>query len=143
MMFSYVLNLLPLICLYLRACSLSVRFIRRGRAARRKPDLDDDGPSDFEELDSEVEMEDLKQWLSTQGCNRLGLVPGEALVRKFLPPGNLMELFEHYKSTQSLLGGHCVGSLGRPAHACLTIFWGEKGWLPCRIGAVPKVQHIH
>ncbi|CAK9010863.1 unnamed protein product [Durusdinium trenchii] len=41
--------------------TLPDQFIRRGRAARRKPDLDDDGPSDFEELDSEVEMEDLKQ----------------------------------------------------------------------------------
>ena len=29
-----------------------------------------------------------------------------------------MDLYEHYKATQSLLGGHCVSSLG----SCLSFF---------------------
>lgn len=90
----------------------SLRFFRRGRASKPKPDLDDEAQSDFEELDSDVEnVDELRGWLPTQGCKTLNLLPKESLIRKYLPPGNVMELFEHYKSTQKLLGGHCVGYL--------------------------------
>ena len=87
--------------------------MRRGRAARRKPDLDDPGRSDFEEVASDIEdVGDLREWLSVQGCNQAQLVPGESLVRKFLPPGNVMELYEHYRASQALLGGLSVSQLG-------------------------------
>lgn len=103
-----------------------LRFIRRGRASKRKPDLDDEGASDYEELASDVEnVDELRGWLSTQGLNTGNLLPRESLIRKFLPPGNLMELFEHYKSTQELLGGHCVGFLSFALWngCCILLFW--------------------
>lgn len=72
--------------------------------------MDSDTPSDFEELDSDCDnVDELRGWLSTQRHCTGGLLPHESLVRKFLPPGNVMELFEHYKSTQQLLGGYSVG----------------------------------
>lgn len=96
-----------------------LRFVHRGRASRPKPVLDDDAPSDFEELASDLENEEeLKGWLSSVHLKSRGLIPGETLVRKFLPPGTVMDLYEHYKATQSLLGGHCVSSLG----SCLSFF---------------------
>ena len=84
------------------------RFVRRGRASHRKRDLDDDGMSDWEEIASDLENKDeLRQWLSTQSC-KTTLLPHNQLVRKYLPPGTVMDLFEHYKSTQKLLGCHAV-----------------------------------
>ena len=87
---------------------LSVRFIRRGRASVRKKDLDDDNPSDFEEIASEVEEDELREWLSSAHIKTKGLIPGETLIRKFLPPGTITDLYEHYKATQELLGGYAV-----------------------------------
>lgn len=96
-----------------------LRFVHRGRASRPKPVLDDDAPSDFEELASDLENEEeLKGWLSSVHLKSRGLIPGETLVRKLLPPWTVMDLYEHYKATQSLLGGHCVSSLG----SCLSFF---------------------
>ena len=89
-------------------CSGSVRFIRRGRASVRKMDLDDDNASDFEEIASEVEEGELKEWLSSTQFKTKGLIPGETLIRKFLPPGTIADLYEHYKATQELLGGYAV-----------------------------------
>ena len=88
-----------------------LRFVRRGRASHRKKDLDDDLPSDWEELESDVEnKEELREWLTTQNCKST-LLPHNQLVRKYLPPGTVMDLFEHYKSTQTMLGCHCVAHL--------------------------------
>lgn len=85
------------------------RFVRRGRASHRKKDLDDDAPSDWEEVASDVEAnkEELREWLSTQSC-KTRLLPHNQLVRKYLPPGTVMDLYEHYKSTQALLGCQAV-----------------------------------
>lgn len=38
-------------------------------------------------------------------------MPNQVLVQKFLPPGNVMELYEEYKATQQMLGGHHVSHL--------------------------------
>ena len=85
------------------------RFVRRGRAARKKADLDDPEASDYEEVASDVEnIDELREWLSLQSFSNRGLVPHEKLVRKFLPPGTVHDLYEHYRATQSMLGCHCV-----------------------------------
>ena len=90
----------------------ALRFVRRGRASVRKPDLDADVDSDFEELASDCENEDeLRQWLSTSSFKSCGILPGETLIRKYLPPGTVMDLYEQYKATQSLLGAHAVSFL--------------------------------
>ena len=108
--------------LHVATADQSLRFFRRGRASKPKPDLDDEAPSDFEEMDSDVEnVDELRGWLSTQGCKTLNLLPKEPLIRKYLPPGNVMELFEHYKSTQKLLGGHCVAYLN--FSTTFLVFW--------------------
>ena len=79
----------------------------------RKKDLDDGEDSNYEEIASDLDNEDeLREWLSTLSHNTHGLIPGESLVRKFLPPGTIADLYEHYKSTQALLGGYAVSLLG-------------------------------
>ncbi|CAK9073825.1 unnamed protein product [Durusdinium trenchii] len=84
-------------------------FIRRGRASqKKKSDLDSDGDSGSEEVASDVEnVEEMREWLSTTSAKST-LLPNQVLVRKFLPPGNVMELFEEYKATQQMLGGKPV-----------------------------------
>ena len=85
------------------------RFVRRGRASQRKADLDDPNGSDFEEMASDVDnVDELRDWLSLQSFSTRGLVPHENLVRKYLPPGTVADLYEHYKSTQAMLGCHSV-----------------------------------
>ena len=90
----------------------SCRFIRRGRASqKKKSDLDSDGDSGSEEVASDVEnVEEMREWLSTTSAKST-LLPNQVLVRKFLPPGNVMELFEEYKATQQMLGGKPVSYL--------------------------------
>ena len=87
------------------------RFVRRGRASIKKKDLDDDLPSDWEEIDSDVDnKEELREWLSTQNC-KTNLLPHQKMIRKYLAPGTVMDLFEHYKTTQSMLGSQSVSFL--------------------------------
>ena len=87
------------------------RFVRRGRASHRKRDLGDNDPSDWEEVASDVEnKEELREWLATESC-KTTLLPHNQLVRKWLPPGTVMDLYEHYKSTQAMLGSHAVSHL--------------------------------
>lgn len=88
------------------------RFIRRGRASRRKSDMDSDGDSNFEEVASDLENEDeLREWLSSTQLKTQGLIPGEVLIRKYLPPGTVADLYNHYKATQLMLGGCAVSFL--------------------------------
>lgn len=85
-----------------------VRFVRRGRSSHRKKDIDDDVPSDWEELQSAVEnKEELREWLTTQRC-KTTLLPHNQLIKKYLPPGTIMGLFEHYRATQQMLGRQSV-----------------------------------
>eukprot|EP00438_Fugacium_kawagutii_P005032 Skav221086 [mRNA] locus=scaffold1024:4510:7362:+ [translate_table: standard] len=94
------------------------QFVRRGRASKRKQDLDDNSPSDWEEIGSDLEnSEELREWLTTQNC-KTTLLPHNQLVRKYLPPGTVMDLYEHYKSTQAMLGCHCVSRFGLDEQVC-------------------------
>ena len=80
----------------------------------------DDPDSEFEEIGSGMEdSDDLRQWLSTKEVNMRGLLPGEALVRKWLPPGTVTDLFEHYRSTQQLMGCQSVSQLALKANCHL------------------------
>ena len=86
-----------------------MRFVRRGRASKPKSDLDSDADSNYEEVASDLDNEDeLREWLSSTQVKGKGVLPGEVLVKKFLPPGTVADLYEHYKATQSMLGGYAV-----------------------------------
>ena len=91
---------------------VQLRFIRRGRASRGRATLDlddDDRASDFEELNSDVEVDDLREWLETKPSGHTSqILPGQVMVKKYLPPGNVAELYEYYKSSQKLAGQHAV-----------------------------------
>lgn len=82
------------------------RFVRRGRAAR----ADD---SDFD-VASDVEDGELKQWLEKPGTSMAWQVvqarDATKLV-KYLPPGNLMELYQHYAATRQLLNAKASSHL--------------------------------
>ena len=92
-----------------------LRFIRRGRASKQRAtlDLDDDRRDDeYEEIASDVDTNELKEWLATQpNSHQSLLLPGQTVVRKYLPPGTVMDLYEHYKSTQQMLGGYTASTL--------------------------------
>jgi hypothetical protein len=79
-----------------------------------KQDLDGDGDSGADEVGSDIEnVDELRGWLSSNSA-KSPFLPKQILVRKFLPPGNVMELYEEYKATQQMLGGHHVSYLGHP-----------------------------
>jgi hypothetical protein len=79
-----------------------------------KQDLDGDGDSGADEVGSDIEnVDELRGWLSSNSA-KSPFLPNQILVRKFLPPGNVMELYEEYKATQQMLGGHHVSYLGHP-----------------------------
>ena len=124
-----------------------LRFVRRGRAAQRKRDLDEDAPSDFEEIASDLDTEELGQWLSTQNY-KTDLLPGQQLVRKYMAPGTVHDLWEHYLSTQNLLGCHAVGHLGLFTNNFFTLFGGcptklcFSGFFNRNTAHLSKVQHI-
>ena len=91
------------------------RFIRRGRAAA----ADD---SDFD-LDSDVEDTELITWLQKPGQSvALQLIQWEdsKKLTKYLPPGNVMELFSHYAATQKLIGASHCSSIG---FATVCLWW--------------------
>ena len=92
------------------------RFIRRGRASKPRAslDLDDDcHDDDFEEIASDIENTDeLQEWLSTKPTGHMTLLlPQQTLVRKYLPPGCVNDLYEHYKSSQQMIGGYFASFL--------------------------------
>ena len=75
------------------------RFVRRGRAAHADdPDFD---------IESDVEDGELTSWLERPGKSVAFQIihwqDSKKLV-KYLPPGNLKELYQHYASSRSLLG---------------------------------------
>lgn len=78
------------------------RFVRRGRAADpEEPEYD---------LASDVESEELGEWLDrsslTDPLGRGGRV------RKFLAPGTVMDIYNHYQATRVHLGAPSVSRLG-------------------------------
>ena len=96
---------------------LATRFIRRGRASKPATscDLDDDHPRDEEEISSDVDNADeLGEWLSTKPTGHLThILPHQSLIRKYLPPGTVADLYEHYKSTQQMLGAYFASYLDK------------------------------
>ena len=75
------------------------RFVRRGRAARK----DDE---DFD-IGSDVDDAELASWLEKPGTStswKLVDTEGKKKMTKYLPPGNLQELYQHYAASRELLG---------------------------------------
>lgn len=86
---------------------LGCRFIRRGRAAKAD-DLDFDVASDVEDAE-------LASWLERPGASMgwQALHPHDQhKLVKWLPPGNLSQLYEHYTATRQLVGAKTSSSLG-------------------------------
>lgn len=78
--------------------------------------MDDDArDAGFEEIDSDIENTDeLAEWLSTSPTGHIThILPGQSMVRKYLPPGTVTDLYEHYKSTQKMLGCYCASQLAK------------------------------
>ena len=94
--------------------------MRRGRAAKKR-DLDSDAESGGEEIASDVEnVDEIREWMSTT-ASKSPFLPNQIIVRKFLPPGNVMELYEEYKATQQMLGGHQVSHPGKTCYDTVMI----------------------
>ena len=74
------------------------RFVRRGRAASK----DDE---DFD-VASDCDLEDLKDWMDRpgQGTAWQCLNSSGKKVCKYLPPGTVADLYEHYQATRHLFG---------------------------------------
>ena len=80
--------------------------MRRGRAAKG-----DD--SDFDVSASDVEDTELSSWLEKPGKSMALQVlsgPTEKKLTKYLPPGNVMELYHHYVATRLLIGARVSSS---------------------------------
>ena len=95
-----------------------MRFVRKGRASRLQSKLDfddEDRQSDEEEITSGPEDAELKEWLSTRpDAHKSLLLPGEQMVRKYLAPGTVNDLYEMYRATQKLLASPSVSQ-----HRCI------------------------
>ena len=75
------------------------RFVRRGRAAK----ADDE---DFD-VASDVSDTELASWLVKSESSiawQMFLGEDEKKMTKFLPPGNVQELYHHYAATRQLIG---------------------------------------
>lgn len=82
------------------------RFIRRGRAARG-----DD--ADFDVSASDIDDGELTTWLEKPGKSMALQIlqsQDQKKLTKFLPPGTLIELYQHYTATRQLLGAHVSSS---------------------------------
>lgn len=88
------------------------RFLRRGRAAKSDdPDFDDEY-----DIVSDVDDSELVSWLEKPGQSsafQLVNPSDDKKMTKFLPPGNVMQLYQHYSSTCRLLGVKLVSSLSQ------------------------------
>lgn len=90
--------------------TLPDRFVRTGRSAGQ-----DD--SDFDEKADQVDIEELKDWLDRpgKGPGWQLLDPSEKKVCKYLPPGTVSDLYEHYQATRHLFGAAVV------SHSCCNV----------------------
>ena len=96
--------------------TLPDRFVRRGRAASGE-----DSDLDIE-VGSEASLEDLKDWLDKpgQGGSLWQCVePSSKKLCKYLPPGTVADLYEHYQATRQLFGAVAVSHLGLHSNSCL------------------------
>ena len=79
-----------------------MRFVRRG------------GPSDSDfEIDSDCEVEEIRDFLDAPGKGAMWdlLQPGEKKLTKYLDPGTIADLFQHYVATRQMLGAEAVSYL--------------------------------
>ena len=111
--------------------TLPDRFVRRGRAASR----DDE---DFD-VASDCDLEDLKDWMDRpgQGAAWQCLNSSGKKICKYLPPGTVADLYEHYQATRHLFGAAVVSH-----PCCKRIFnlWKlQLVFLPLYAG--PSVYH--
>jgi len=94
--------------------------------------LDDDAreSGNYDEIGSDIEnVDELCEWMSTKPTgHQTQILPGQTLVRKYLPPGTVNDLYEHYKSTQKLLGGH-MSSFLYPEYCMANCFQFFSRWL--------------
>lgn len=56
-------------------------------------------------------VDGLREWLSKQAA-KSPFLPNQVIVRKYLAPGTVMDLHEHYKATQAMVGANSVSPLG-------------------------------
>jgi len=91
--------------------TLPDRFVRRGRAAGK----------DDEDFDVEgAELEDLRDWLDQPGTGvtwQTVLQPHAKKLVKYLPPGTIADLYDHYQSTRHLFGSAAVSQPGCNQHS--------------------------
>lgn len=101
------------------------RFVRRGRAAKADdPDFD---------LASDVDDSELASWLEKPGRSMAWQVlqsTNHKKLTKYLPPGNLMELYQHYAATRQLLAAKVLSSTPKlflkQKHSFIDTIW----WFP-------------
>eukprot|EP00435_Cladocopium_sp_Y103_P062758 s204_g24.t1 len=80
------------------------RFIRRGRSSGQED-------TDFD-LDSDCDVEELKDFLDTPKSAMWDVIQtGEKKVTKFLDPGTVADLYQHYVATRQLFGASAVSQL--------------------------------
>ena len=78
--------------------------MRRGRAAK--------ATTDEYEIDSDVDDGELASWVEKPGRTVAldFMSKGDEKMTKYLAPGNIMSLYQHYASSRQLLGSNHVSS---------------------------------
>lgn len=82
--------------------SFSARFIRRGRSSGQEdPDFD---------IDSDCEVEEMRDFLDTPGKGPVWqmLQHNERKVAKYMDPGTVADLYQHYVATRQMFGAVAV-----------------------------------
>jgi len=91
------------------------KFVRRGRAKKQSKtkDKNDDSSDDWEVHSCEDDDADLREWLekSSDTAVHNACVNNATLAKRWLPPGNLAEMYDHYQVVQSMLDAHAASSL--------------------------------
>lgn len=108
--------------------------MRRGRAAKQDdPEFD---------LASDVEDDELVTWLERPGQSMAWQVlqgKNTKKLTKYLPPGNLVSLYQHYVATRQLLGAHISSSKSKLFCKLIALSFTSNNML-AHIQA--QVQHV-
>lgn len=104
-------------------CKTYGRFVRRGRAARG-----DDSDWDIEI--SDMEDEELVSWLERPGTSMALQIlqpQDQKKLVKYLAPGTVIELYQHYSATRQIIGAHISSSRPKLStllpSSMLTVVW--------------------
>lgn len=97
------------------------KFVRRGRAKKQsktKENKNNDDSSDDWEVHSCEDDADLREWLEkpSDTAAHNACVNHATLAKRWLPPGNLAEMYDHYQVVQSMLDAHAASSLVSSIH---------------------------